>query len=408
VFRALIWTLRQRRYAALAATGLIVALICAGMGTFEIHRYQQKRHDNGALRDNAHAPATSLTPSLVPLTGGGAAPDANAIRYRHVSVSGRYLPGRQQYVANQTQSGRQGFYVLTPLRTSGVTLLVVRGFVAATSSETRPAQVAPPPAGDVHVTGWLQTPQTASDQFGRLGHGEIMSINPGEQVGRLHTLFYQASLTLAAHQPGTGGLHLVSLPGLGNPTGGAEEWQLLSYVIQWYAFALLALAMPFMVSRAEVRDARHRFLGIDPGTAQLDADEVPRELAGAGAQPGGALVARGSGEIAQHAQFAHRMERAKRLADRYGRSLGIDPEGALAASSAEAAPGATRPVVRDSSAAVHRSEDAYHASYNDYLWELALADGGLPNVFGKSDPPLLETVSEQDDDPAPGGDAPVP
>lgn len=406
MIRALVWTLRQRRYAALAVAGLVFALICVGMGTFEIHRYQEKITDNSALRANAHARVMPLTTSSVPLTGRGSAPAGNAIQYRHVSVSGRYAPAHEQYVANQTQGGRQGFYVLTPLRSGGVALLVVRGFVAATSDETRPADVPAPPTGVVHLTGWLQTTQSSNDQLGRLGHGEIMSINPGEQAGRLGRPVYQAAMTLTARQPGTAGLATVPLPDLGNPTGGAVDWQLLSYVIQWYAFAVLALLLPFLISRAEVREARRRFLGIDEGARQFD-DIADRREIGAPNTQGGELVARGRGELAHRAAIAQRVERATRLADRYGRSLGLDVEQALAVSQAAEAPKPRQPIVRDSSAAVHRSEDEYHASYNDYLWELALADGGLPELVERGEPRRIERAPGPDDDAASGGEVPV-
>ena len=407
MFRALIWTLRQRRYAALAVAGSVFALVCVGVGTFEIHRYQEKRHDNGTLRTNAHAPVTPLTPSLVPLTGSGDAPSADAIRYRHVAVTGSYVADREQYVANQTQGGRQGFYVLTPLRSGDATLLIVRGFVAATSDETRPAAVPAPPTGLVRVTGWLQTPQSSDDQLGRLGHGEVMSINPGEQAPRLGTPVYQAAMTLTDHQPGTAGLMTVPFPDLGNPTGGAAEWQLLSYVIQWYAFAVLGLLLPFLVSRAEVREARRRFLGIDENERQLDAADPHLGIAGQQA-PRGELAVRSRGELARRAEVAQRVERAARLADRYGRSLGPGAEDALAASQAAAPPKARQPVVRDSSAAVHRSADEYHASYNDYLWQLALADGGLPELFPEGEPRRVEPAADRDDGSESNGEVPVP
>jgi cytochrome oxidase assembly protein ShyY1 len=405
VFRAVIWTLRRRRYAALAAGGLVFALVCVGMGTFEIHRYQEKVHGNNALRSNAGAPVAALTTSLVPVTGANASSDA--IRYRHVRATGRYLPADQQYLANQSQGGRQGFYVITPLRTDQAVLLVVRGFIAATSGLTRPASVPAAPAGRVTITGWLQTPQTSDDQFGRLGHGEIMSINAGQQAARLGSAVYQASLTLTARQPGTSGLSLVPLPDLGNPTGGAADWQLLSYVIQWYAFAVLALLLPFFISRAEVREARRRFLGIDAEARQLDAAQAG-SVGGDHEASGAELVARRRGELARRAAVAERVERAARLADRYGRSLGLDVDDALAAAPADATPVATGPVVRDSSTAVHRSEDEYHASYNDYLWQLALADGGLPELFEKGEPKRIEQVPEGGDSSTPDPGGPVP
>jgi cytochrome oxidase assembly protein ShyY1 len=406
VFRALIWTLRQRRYAALAVAGLILALICIGLGTFEIHRFQEKRHDNGLLRANAHAPVVPLRTSLVPLSGDDNNPAGEAIQYRHVSVSGRFVTGREQYLANQSHAGRQGFDVLTPLHTGNGTLLVIRGFVAATSDETRPADVPAPPTGVVHLVGWLQPAQSSPDEFGRLGHGEIMSINPSEQALRLGGPVYQASMTLPMGQPGTRGLQALALPDLGNPTGGAAEWQLLSYVVQWYAFAVLALLMPFLVSRAEVRDARRRYLGIDESARQIDDVDEPPGIA-APATGGAELVARQRGELARRAAVAQRVERAARLADRYGRSLGIDPEGAVLAAPAQPAPTAGQPGVRDSRTAVHRSADEYHASYNDYLWQLALADGGLPELVPDGEPRRIELAPEPDDDSSAEGEGPV-
>lgn len=392
VLRAALWTLRQRRYAALAVGMLVVALVCIGMGSFEIHRYAEKRHENNVFKANAHAAPVALTPALVPLVGQGPAPDAAAIRYRTVTVSGSYLPQAEQYVDDQTQGGHQGFYVLTPLRTSTGVLLVARGFVAATAAETRPADVPAPPAGLVRLTGRLQTTQTGSDQLGRLGHGEITSINARQQAARLAAPTYQAYLQLSADQPGASGLTAIPEPDLSNPAGGAPQWQLFSYVIQWYVFALLALLVPFLVSRAEVRDARRRFLGIDPDATEFGLEPAsPQQPAlEAGAAAEGALVPRDAGTVARLDETAQqRWDRAVRLADRYGRSLGPDagpelaargsgPPRAPAGPPAPAAPPAR--VIRDSGAMPHRSVDAYHGSYNDYLWELALADGAVPEV----------------------------
>ncbi len=42
----------------------------------------------------------------------------------------------------------------------------------------------------------------------------------------------------------------------------------------------------------------------------------------------------------------------------------------------------------------HRSNDAYHGAYNDYLWQLGLADGATPTV---SVPLLMQSY-----DPPPG------
>lgn len=392
MFRGAFWPLRERRYRALAGFMALVALVCAGLGTFEIHRLQQKRHANGTLRANAHAAPTPLTARLVPLTGSGPAPNASTFRYRTVRVSGTYLPGRDQYVDDQSQDGRQGFYVLSPLRTAAGTVLVARGFVAATSSGTRPASVAAAPTGPVEITGWLRPGQTGNDQLGRLGHDEITSINPAQQSRRLAQPVFDAYLTLAAGQPGTAGLRAVPRPDLSNPTGGAGELQLLSYVGQWYAFMLLALAAPFLFARAEAREAQRRFLGIDAGARELELPSATLALPSgatpdAGSSAGAAVEVRRGATVAPRSAVApERWQRAARLADRYGRTLG--PESPSAVEREAPAPVARPPIggIPDGPADAgptgpHRSPDSYHGSYNDYLWQLALADGELADAF---------------------------
>src|SRR5438270_640331 len=102
---------------------VVVAAACAAAGTFEVHRYGEKRRDNAALVANIGAAAVPLTPRVVPLVGHGAAPDATAVRYRTVTATGTYLP-TQQYVGNQQQGGHRGFWVLSPLNTATGTVLL--------------------------------------------------------------------------------------------------------------------------------------------------------------------------------------------------------------------------------------------------------------------------------------------
>jgi hypothetical protein len=245
----------------------------------------------------------------------------------------------------------------------------------------------------VTVTGRLQTPDSGSDDANRLPGHEVQTINPAEQASSLGSPVYDAYLILKAHQPGTAGLRAVPEPDLSNPAGGAAEWQHLAYVIQWFIFALLALAAPFALARHEVREARQRFLGIDTGEEQFDQlDEPDGRLAlPAGAGPDGAdsadgvVAVRANGELARPGPSAEQWQRAAQLADRYGRSLGrehpappatapprrIRPRRAPAEPVRPAASSATTP---------HRSADEFHGAYNDYLWELAMADGNLPQV----------------------------
>ena len=58
---------------------------------------------------------------------------------------------------------------------------------------------------------------------------------------------------LSDGQPGTSGLVAIPAPDLSNPAGGAVEPQHVAYVLQWYLFAMLALAAPVVIARSERR-----------------------------------------------------------------------------------------------------------------------------------------------------------
>jgi len=182
--------------------------------------------------------------------------------------------------------GVVGFLVLTPFRTTpGTVLLVVRGFVAADGN--RPTPVANPPTGQITVLGRAQAPELRNDHFGKTAAGQITAINTVSAAGRLEAPVYQSYAELLDHQPGGAKLTPIPDPDLSNPAGGAVEPQHLAYVLQWFLFALLALAAPIVMARAESR------------LPELEPEDFGAQTAGPALDP----VER---------------ERAARLADRYG------------------------------------------------------------------------------------------
>ena len=87
MLRVAIWTLRQRRWAALAVTMGLLGLVCVGAGTFELHRFREKVADNQPAQGQCASPPTvPLTTGLVPLTGRG--PRART-RWRSASAQWR-------------------------------------------------------------------------------------------------------------------------------------------------------------------------------------------------------------------------------------------------------------------------------------------------------------------------------
>jgi len=263
--------LRRPRYLGLIGISLVVAIVCIGLGTWQIDRFKEKRSANHELLTNNKDKVANVTSVLGP----AADPVSNgkAQEFRHVTATGTYLGQHEVLVRGQTVSSTVGYLVLTPLKTSGGVLLVVRGFVEQTSAAAMTPKVPAAPGGTVTVTARLEPASTRTDHLGRLPNNQVESINPTDQAARLGEPVWNGYAELLAGQPGGAGLTTIPDPDLSNPAGGADEPQHAAYVLQWYLFAGLALAAPLVLASAE---QRHQQAADDPD---------PNTGTGAPAQP---------------------------------------------------------------------------------------------------------------------------
>jgi cytochrome oxidase assembly protein ShyY1 len=289
-------TLREPRYAALSVLMAVVALVCVAAGTWQIVRFDDKVRENDALTANARDPVTPVH-RVLPLVGAGTA-GTDAVEFRRVTATGHYDGAHQALVRLRSVGGNQGYYVLTPLITDGGTLLVVRGFVAAPPNG-QAVRAPSPPQHRVSIVGRAQTSETKKDLPSGIPSGQLASINATDQAGRLGGAVYDGYVELVQGQPGTKGLTALPAPDLSNPAGGAVEPQHFAYILQWYLFAVLALAAPFAMARAERRER--------------NADRDPDS---------------GDGAVIEHSRtgappaLSESERRAAKLADRYGRPVG--------------------------------------------------------------------------------------
>ena len=317
--------LLTRRYARVVALMLLVAAVCVLAGTWQIARYDDKHLANDDLRTNARDAATPVA-VVLPVVGDGRTADPDAVDLRPVRATGSYDTAGQVLLRQQQVDGVNGYTVVTPLRTdTGTTLLVARGFAPSEVATLRPADVSPPPSGTVTVTGRAQVPDATADRFDALGNGQVESVDADAASARLGTPVFDGYVELEADQPGTGGLTALPAPDLSNPAGGAFEWQHLAYVVQWYVFAGLALAAPFVVVRVDRRRAEDDAASVVAHLA-LSAPAGPAGAAlTAGGDPEGGDLVRQTGDADQRARDVaayeqHVQETTARLADRYGRS----------------------------------------------------------------------------------------
>lgn len=247
----------SRRWAAWAAAALLVGAGFAVLGTWQVQRRAWKldlieRVDQRVNAPATQAPGPALWPRLNP----------QADEYRHVRLTGSFLPGQATRVQASTNLG-SGFWVLTPLRTTdGSVVMVNRGFVPA--GPRTPAEDSPP--GPVTVTGLLR--------FTEPGGAFLRSNDPG--AGRWYSRDVEAiatALRLGAVAPYFVDQDAAATPPPGPaPVGGltvvAFRNNHLVYALTWYTLALMAAAAAWHL----VRDGRRR--GTGPTTESTTQDDA--------------------------------------------------------------------------------------------------------------------------------------
>lgn len=223
---------------ALAAFAGFIAL-----GTWQVHRLAWKRDLIARVDQRVHAPAIDAPP---PATWPRVSADSH--EYLHVRLRGVFLHDRQTLVAASTGLG-SGYWVLTPLRAvDGAVTLVNRGFVPPAWCG-RDGRCAPGPAGEVEVTGLLRMPETRvflrhNDPAQERWYArDVQAIATAKGLGPVAPFFVDADADPAdAGAWPRGGLTVTTFPN-----------SHLSYLITWYALALMVLAAAAYVGRHEYR-----------------------------------------------------------------------------------------------------------------------------------------------------------
>ncbi len=227
-------------FAALLFAGL------AALGTWQVERRAWKLDLIARVDRRVHA-------APVDAPGTDVVPTAANDEYRHVRVTGHYLPGRDTLVQASTELGA-GFWVLTPLqRDDGSVVLINRGFVPPEASA--PAQrAASEPAGDVTVTGLLRLTEPKG---GFLRHNDpaadrwfsrdVEAIAKARGLTRVAPYFVDADAGAAPRDAPVagpvGGLTVISFPN-----------NHLVYALTWYGLALMVVGAVWRVWREARRE----------------------------------------------------------------------------------------------------------------------------------------------------------
>jgi cytochrome oxidase assembly protein ShyY1 len=216
---------RSRRV-AVVVIAVLVAATCVNLGLWQLRRLDERRALNAEILDRRSASPLSI----VDVAGNAAAEP-----YRPATARGSYDVEHEVLVFGRSLDGEAGHHVVTPLLLpGGEAILVVRGWVPF-AVQAAPVRAAAPPANEVRVEGFL-----AADE----GDGSVVPDADGvvhvlDVEGVASSLPYDTfplPLQLAEQTPPQPG----SLP-IPVPLPVLSEGPHLSYAIQWFSFALVAL-----------------------------------------------------------------------------------------------------------------------------------------------------------------------
>jgi cytochrome oxidase assembly protein ShyY1 len=236
---------RSRRSLKVVLLAAIVALTCVRLGFWQIARLHERNAFILALHHGLAQPPVPIA-TLLPQ---GSTVDPDTIRYRSVQVTGTYDPREEVVVYGRGLSSQvDGNHVLTPLlMADGTAIEVDRGWVPA-GNDTPPVASADPPSGTVTVTGIL-----IPSEGGLPGEGggpavtETTRVDLAQLESQSRHHLEPVYLLLRSQTPPQPDLPKPA-PFLVPPAPPH-----LSYAIQWFSFALIAIVGAVILIRKEGR-----------------------------------------------------------------------------------------------------------------------------------------------------------
>lgn len=225
--------LKTRRWIAFSLL-VVVAITAFGL----LSRWQWERAAEREL--DAVAIANSQSPVEL---------DASvSTDWQPVAVTGTYLADEQLLIRRRPLDTQNGFWVITPLRTTTVgDVWIVRGWLGSSSAPSEQVTAPLPPAGDVRVVGRWR-PFEREESAEGLPPGQVMTLSRSGPTDIDSQI--DGFVQLRESSPAQDGLVTLPLPEVNTS-------QNISYAIQWLLFAAVAIVgwLYFLRREAKENDA---------------------------------------------------------------------------------------------------------------------------------------------------------
>ncbi len=256
--------LRSRRWAGYLALTILFAVVCVGLGNWQLDRRGQALAELARIDANFDSDPVALREALPELES-----FTEDQKWMQVEMTGTYLSDDELLVRNRPLNINPGFEVLTPLLLADGTVFVVdRGWLPTGEDQNAPDVVPAAPTGQVSVVARLKAGEPVLAGRSATGN-QIATIHLPDVAERLG----EPTFT------GAYGLMVTESPSAAErPTVVAkpirDEGPHLSYAFQWYVFALLGFIGLAWSARQE-----YRGVNIDDPEERVRATERARRQA---------------------------------------------------------------------------------------------------------------------------------
>ena len=251
--------LRTRRWLGFTAVVVTAILLFGLLSLWQWQRADDKREQRIELQNALAATAQSL--AEVAIVDGTIAPDDE---WRHVTVSGTYVPGTEALVRKRSLDARNGFWTMTALATDdGRVVWINRGWIPTAGDALSTPDIPVPPAGQVDVTGYLRPyEEDTADPNAGLPAGQIAAVSPSALPSVDNA--FPGYLQIEESVPAEDGPRALPLPTV-------DESRNISYAVQWLIFAAVAIGGWFFFLRREAIDDARRNDASSPEAERIEA-----------------------------------------------------------------------------------------------------------------------------------------
>jgi surfeit locus 1 family protein len=226
----------------LVSTIPVVAIGMLGLGVWQLERLQERRTLNAEIRRRLAEPPLTLNGSLLT--------DTARLEYRPVRVRGVFDFSQEIVLRNRAHAEMPGVHVITPLKIQGSekAVLIDRGWIPYEVSNPATRAAYHTPVGEVEVKGILRRSQTRPYSF--------LPVDPtlSPELPRLDEWYWlnidqiQAQVSYPLVPMLMAAAPAEDAQGSQLPIAGYDidlsEGPHLSYAIQWFAFAAIAVFGP--------------------------------------------------------------------------------------------------------------------------------------------------------------------